>query len=457
MKYLEKIIKYGLYLLVFILPIQTRWIIKAGSLNGEYFEYGSISLYGVDILLLIVLLFFIIQKILNPKSETLNKFKIQNSKFKINYYWWIVAGLELFVFISIFFSVDTWAAVYGYFKFLFGVGLMWLIFKADYSKAKLILSFILGASVQALIGIWQFFSQSDFASKWLGVALHKVDVSGTSVIETIDGARFLRAYGGMDHPNILGGLLIVAMLFLILLGINSKHETLNTKQIKNSNSKIQNIIFLISYYLLLIILAIGLFVSFSRTAWIGLMVGLAFFLFLAIIKRDLTKQKVILQSILVIGICFFLLFIKYENLVTTRFSNEASLEAKSNSERIESIDISFEIIKSNIFFGAGIGNYAINMNKMFDNFSNYIYQPVHNVYFLVLAEIGIFGFLFFLGFLLFVFNFLFIAFKNDKIIFYKLPLLIAICAMFLLDHWWWSLHFGVFLFWFMSGLILREE
>ena len=62
MKKIRKIIEYGLYLLVFLLPWQTRWIIKAGMINGGYSEYGTISLYGTDILLIILLMIKIIQK-----------------------------------------------------------------------------------------------------------------------------------------------------------------------------------------------------------------------------------------------------------------------------------------------------------------------------------------------------------------------------------------------------------
>ncbi len=52
---LQKIIEYGLYLFLFILPWQTRWIIKEGEINGGYFEYETYSLYGSDILLIVVL------------------------------------------------------------------------------------------------------------------------------------------------------------------------------------------------------------------------------------------------------------------------------------------------------------------------------------------------------------------------------------------------------------------
>ena len=64
MKFLEKIYSSGIYLLVFLLPLQTRWIVRPGVLNGGYFEYGTISVYGTDVLLIIILLVFIIPKFL---------------------------------------------------------------------------------------------------------------------------------------------------------------------------------------------------------------------------------------------------------------------------------------------------------------------------------------------------------------------------------------------------------
>jgi len=48
LKTINKTIEYGLYLLVFLLPIQTRWIIKLGES-----EYGTVSLYGTDVLLIL--------------------------------------------------------------------------------------------------------------------------------------------------------------------------------------------------------------------------------------------------------------------------------------------------------------------------------------------------------------------------------------------------------------------
>ena len=101
-----------------------------------------------------------------------------------------------------------------------GIGLFWLISSVEYNRRYLVGSFLISAIIQAFLGIWQFFTQSSFASKWLGMALHDASDLGTSVIQIIgsDGfwQRWLRAYGGLDHPNILGGLLGIGVFVSII-------------------------------------------------------------------------------------------------------------------------------------------------------------------------------------------------------------------------------------------------
>ena len=212
---IQKIIEYGLYALVFLLPIQTRWIIKAGEINGGYSEYGTISLYGTDILLSVLLSLFVVYKLCQRQQVT--SYKLQVTRI-----WWMIAGLELFIFISIFFAPDKVLAVYRYGVFLLGVGLFWLVVSAYYDRLKLAYAFLGGVMFQAGLGIWQFFSQSSFASKWLGLAAHDPAELGTSVVETLDGGRWLRAYGGLDHPNVLGGLVVIGILLIVIMKMTLK-------------------------------------------------------------------------------------------------------------------------------------------------------------------------------------------------------------------------------------------
>ncbi|RLC38614.1 hypothetical protein DRH27_01835 [Candidatus Falkowbacteria bacterium] len=456
MKYINKTIEYGLYLLVFLLPIQTRWIIKAGELNNGYWEYGTLSLYGTDILLMAILVMFLFYRFKTKKLEIRNwksgnkenKSQITNYQLPITKIWWLIAGLELMVFISIFVAADKTVAIYGYLRFLLGVGLFWLVISASFNKIKLIYSFLAGIALQALLGIYQFFSQSGFAAKWLGLAAHNPADLGVSVVETLDGTRWLRAYGGLDHPNVLGGLLVVGILLVIAAVIKMK------KANKFSIFNFQFSIFkqFSIFNAIIVILVIGLFITFSRGAWLGLVVGLLAFLIINIYKKKLKAQKITLQIILILSITVFILSNIYSDLVLTRFSDNARLEIKSNTERIESLETARDLIKSNFFFGVGIGNYTNTVEQeIISGQPAWFYQPVHNFFLLVFSEIGVFG----LIFMLWLISYMLVkSFK--KVEYINLALILAILIMMLVDHWYWSLHFGVLFFWLISGLIIKQ-
>ncbi|MDO9399114.1 MAG: O-antigen ligase family protein [bacterium] len=463
MKYLNKIIEYGLYLLVFLLPIQTRWIIKAGET-----EYSTYSLYGTDILLLVILALFFILKFSIFNFQFSNNFqlinfqtkrKIQNTKYKIQI-WWFVLGLILVSVVSIFFGLDKILALYKFGWLILGIGLFWLIVSASYNRLKLIYVFLAGVFLQAILGIWQFLTQTSFANKWLGIALHNPSDLGVSVVETIS-ERWLRAYGGLDYPNMLGCVIVIGILLLIgqiivmKQGSNFQFSIFNFKIIFNAR------IFKIMLWLLLLIFVTALFFSFSRTAWLGLVVGLVVIIILVKITKNLVLQKQLAKIVLAMGVLIFLLFSQCQNLVIARVSGEGRLESKSIAERTNLYQECWHLIKNNWLVGVGIGNYTLTTrNKIFVNQASYSYQPVHNTFFLIWSEIGIFGLIFFVGlfFYILISNFQ-IIFKNKLEIYnynklFNLSILGSLIIFLSFDHWWWSLHFGVLFFWLIIGLIV---
>ncbi|MDD4332493.1 MAG: O-antigen ligase family protein [Patescibacteria group bacterium] len=460
---LKKIIEYGLYLLVFLLPWQTRLFLRPGILNRGYFEYGTISLYGTDILLILILLLFVVYKfsIFNPPTGRAG-FQFSNKlQFSISKIWWIVGGIDLFIFISIFFAPDKILAVYHYILFLLGVGLFWLITSVKYDKAKFIWSLTAGIFLQACLGIWQFLTQSTFAFKWLGLAEHPA-ANYSSVIETIGGGRWLRAYGGLDNPNILGGVLVVAILLLFChselapvatgAGEESRLDRISRDPSSRKFSGLRMTLILFTIYCLLFT---TLFFTFSRAAWLGLAIGLAAILILAIIKKDFFAQKSVLKIILIGALVFFIFGNIYSDLLSTRLSDETRLEIKSNTERIESFSDAKNIIKKHWLFGVGIGNYTLALSQEKPGLPFYLYQPTHNVFLLIWSEIGIFGLAFFLLFLLSTFYYLLSNLKKEISIeaYSYLAIIIALLVIFQFDHWWWSLHFGVLFFWMSLGLL----
>ncbi|MFH1583375.1 MAG: O-antigen ligase family protein [Candidatus Falkowbacteria bacterium] len=459
MKFLNKTIEYGLYLLVFLLSVQTRWIIKAGVT-----EYATYSLYGTDVLLLILLVLSIIAVFTanswiaghppvpsgHVRAGARND-KISNDR-KIC---WFISGLLLMSAVSVFFAANRPLALYKLGWLILGIGLFWLVKSANYDRLKLIYTMLTAVFLQAILGSWQFLTQSSFANKWLGIAFHNGADLGTSVIEAVgtDGVleRWLRAYGGTDHPNIFGGVMaagILLVIYLILADAPSEKSPAlrSTPWLKG----------------LIIIFTAALFFSFSRTAWLGLAIGLTIIMALAVVGRNLKRQKGLAEIILVMGILLFVLFSQYQNLITSRLGSEGRLENKSISERLVSYQESWQMIKNNWVVGVGLGNYTYALNRQTPNQKSFYYQPTHNVFLLVWSEIGIVGLLFFVGVIIFVFIRLRslsrakrgicvgYALRNDSAI------LIALVVIMTFDHWLFSLHFGVLFFWLVIGLATRS-
>jgi hypothetical protein len=416
-KTLNKTIEYGIYLLIFLLPLQTRWIIRAGEFNGGYVEYWTYSLYGFDILLLILVLLQALSTIISPAEK----------RIKIPMLWFLLGVFELICFVSIFFAHDIGLAVFSYSRLLMGLALFWLIVRAEYNKEKAILSLVGAGLLQSILAIWQFMAQSSFSNKWLGMALHDPAELGVSVIEAISAngydGRWLRAYGSLDHPNMLGGFLAFAIFMIIVL------------QFKNSLTNKSHIFLAISFP----VIGLALVLSFSRASWIGLIIGLSLMAIIAIKRRALIIQKIIAQSIFIIALVFFAMYLIYPNLFTARINTNTRLEKISKQERISAIE-SAQRISSN-YGQLGIGNYTQGLIRI-QNYKNfYELQPVHNTFLLIRSELGIFGILIFIVILLY---FLQIVIKSKERI-YIIGILMLILSIFMFDHWLWSLHFGLIL------------
>ncbi len=423
----NKIIEYGIYLLVFLLPWQTRWIISPGSINNGYLEYLSISLFAVDILLLVLLFLFGLSYL---KKEVLVK---KQEKMEIPVIWWILSGLDLIVFVSIFLAPDSILALYRYLLFLLALGFFWLILKADYNKKIFYWSFLAGVLGQALLGIAQFLLQNTWPSKWLGLALHQAFFPGNSVIETAGGGKWLRAYGALSHPNVLGGLLVVGIFVLLHLFFKEKERKAR-----------------IVYELVLAVFLTCLFFTFSRGAWLAFLIGFVFLLFVFILHKKTNIRRQAGLIILLIILLFTGLGWQYKQLLSARFLGNTRLEEKSVTERLDYFNYSQEIIADNFLLGTGVGNYTLALQEKLENKSPWFYQPVHNVFVLIAAEVGTIGLTFFLLLLGYIFWY---SYRRKNWL--GLSVLIAIIITMLVDHWWWSLHFGVLFFWFCLALILR--
>ena len=219
--------------------------------------------------------------------------------------------------------------------------------------------------------------------------------AGTSVVQTNE-RRWLRAYGGLPHPNILGGFLMAAAVLAIsyYLSLYKKLEKLFAENQKKFFKKIvwRVLIGLIFY----IIILVGLIFSFLKNRLVR--VTLIGFLFLVYFLKQ--EDKVNIFSLLKLGLLSGLvlgsLFIIYQEPFLSRFQGKQKLEQQSLAERATYQKQSQNLREKRFWAGVGIGNYTLAVYQEVDkNFPARFYQPVHNVYLLVWSELGLIGLLFF--------------------------------------------------------------
>ncbi|MBI4281403.1 O-antigen ligase family protein [Candidatus Uhrbacteria bacterium] len=306
-----------------------------------------------------------------------------------------------------------------------GIALFFLIRVLPINRTKLVWSFVASAVVQSLLAIAQFFTQSVFAWPFSGIALKDPSDLGVSVVQFAD-ERWLRAYGSFPHPNVLGAFLAIAAILLFTKLFRSRDEV---SRIKNQESGTLKFIIHNSYF---IILVTGLFFTFSRAAWIAFFFGLIIYA----VQTKAWREKIFLQFALLLVVTATVLTVLFFPLIHTRVGGGSRLEIKSNQERTTGYREAIQLIKRHPFLGVGIGNYTVAVaRELRPNNPAWSYQPAHNIFLLIISELGFIGLA-----LLFVF---FWRLKNLQLTTYNLLLPLFILSFF--DHSLWTLHSGILL------------
>jgi O-antigen ligase len=230
----------------------------------------------------------------------------------------------------------------------------------------------------------------------------------------------------------LGGYL--AIILLIIIG--------KSFEIQNQKLKHRGLVWIYS-----VIIFSGLIVSFSRSAWLMFALGFGMLFWL---QKDHRRE---LGKMLLIFIGTALLWLAvFSPLFLARTQSETRLEKKSVTDRVEYIVQAKEIIQEYFWLGVGAGNYTQAVYQKNPQKKIWEIQPVHNVFLLIWAELGIIGFLMWLGFLASIFM---EGYRKNKTL--TLMLCGSFFAISILDHWLWTSHFGLLLFFLLLGMIFREE
>jgi O-antigen ligase len=223
-----------------------------------------------------------------------------------------------------------------------------------------------------------------FFPVFLGHNFGSAVLSHQSWFTGISGRMVMRAVGFFPDPHTLG--FYIGLVFPIVLVFVSA-KTMRIKKYAD----------IFSYFNLAIIfsLLITTFLTFSRSAYLGLLISLFVFLIFGF-KLLIFRKKILLTSLIILTVLFFFM---PRSPISERFTSSFNTYESSNIERLSNWEEASHLIKKHPIIGVGIGNYSINIAKLRNmDYINYR-LPVyaHNTYLDILAEMGIVGLLLWLG------------------------------------------------------------
>jgi len=455
---MERIIKYAFLLFVFLLPWQTRLIWRDAFLNGDVWEYGRLSLYGTEILLWLILILFFSQILNKAKFTRLSLIDFLNSlKRSETIIYWLIVLFTLLAVGSVGWSIDSQLAYYTWLHLAEAVAMLVLILMSNIKFEELAACFVASAAIQGLFGIWQFFTQSVFAGKWLGLALHLPNSPGAVVLQTAS-ERWLRAYGSFPHPNMLGGFLVIGWLFLFYLATLAK-------------SLWQRILILAA----LLLITPALFFSFSRSAILALILSIIILGAILYFRQEKNYFNVFIKIAGLTLLIMIILSAIYWPIVAGRLMGGERLEDASISQRLDYTRQSLQLIGDHWLGGVGFGNYTLGIYQNISSaWPGYYYQPVHNIYLLIFSELGIFGAVLFGVIILFLIYFGCKSVRANGLSAAAMPqalqagcsplrleqVIILLCFLEVLliglfDHYLVTLYFGIMVFWLIIALNLK--
>lgn len=382
------------FLLLVLLPTQLGYHFwpSWALVLGRRLDYLSPTLYLTDILVILLLVSWFIEK----KNTIFSFKKIYVPVVKIIF----VIG---FIIANIYFAANRMVALFAWIKMLELVALGVYIVKTKPAFQHVIFFLSIGILYSSLIAIIQFLLQHSIGGIFwfLGERTFSAATPGIAQISVCFPNRLncplmLRAYATFPHPNVLGGFLAITLPLVVT-------------QLKDKKK--------IFYITTVVLGLIALGVTFSRSAWVVAAVSSMYLVF--------RKKKRMVFPILVSAIIFLFFIGK-----TFGFQDESIIVR----EQLNAAAIA--MFRASPVSGTGLGNFLVRLPDHLVSRAIYFLQPAHNIYLLLLSETGIIGFAIFLW----------VIWKAEKNIFRKFSLyhlsLFTVLVLGFVDHYFLTLQQG---------------
>lgn len=406
------------FLLIIFLPTQLGFHFwpEWATILGRKIDYLSPTIYFTDIIIFSLLIFWLLE---NQRYRSIpNTLIITSFLHKC-----IFICTAIYILFNISFAHNANIAFIAWAKLLECILLGVYIYQQRITFLDIIKPLAIGTLIVSIVGISQYVLQRSIGGLlwFLGERAFVLD---TPAIARVALCRLfntscelrLRAYSTFSHPNVFGGYLAITLPLLLLEVLKSIHATIKRNMYG-------------SVYILGIV---ALVLSFSRSAWIVSAFGMMCIFFL---RQKLFAVRLPLIFILCAAVLigFFAAPIQDESFIVRQKLNFAAIEIWQRSP----------------YVGAGLNNFLFGLSPTLQSHQVYILQPVHNIYLLVLSQMGIIGF----GFILIYATIFLKSVRGLR--FTVSPLYVSVVSLLLLgvvDHYLFTLQQGQLLFSMMTGM-----
>lgn len=231
----------------------------------------------------------------------------------------------------------------------------------------------IGMLAQSLIGICQFIVNGSLGIRVLGESILSTSIPGVAEVKFGESVR-IRAYGTFLHPNVFGGYIVV--LVLLFVGFI---RLFHAKQLLRYIELFHVKQFLVTLIALLPMTA--LILSLSKSAIFALLIVGTVYLFH--VERNTQRRTFRVERIvLIIGLMAVLVIVAVQGMDGI---------GQSISERLDRYISARSAFIDNQWLGLGPGNTVFSQSIRTD-YEQWMLQPVHNAYLLLLFEYGYLGF-----------------------------------------------------------------
>lgn len=279
-------------------------------------------------------------------------------------------------------------------------------------KSVIFWGLALSITLESVLAIAQFLKKGTVGFWILGERTFSISTPGISKFDYY-GREFLRPYATFPHPNVLAGFLVIVILLLLVGGIFRKLS-----------------------YLAIFLGGVAVLLTVSRTAIIA-----GFISYMVLFKKK-GRVLLLLAAIVLLPILF------------TRFSSLISYDNLTFLRREQLSKIALTLWSTSPIVGVGLNNFIPKAADLLLSGPSRFLQPVHNIFLLSLSETGILGLAGLVGLIGYpIVKFIKLVPRSSPLNFILLWLVVIFLGMF--DHYFLTLPQGYRLLFFIWGLSLR--